>query len=390
MSQMRECISVIVKKIPFLKAMRIKRQLAFSGKYLLSREQVQQAEASPEKKKSILQAQMEKWPERTAELQLKIDAILQAGVYSDADIKNLTEDMLFSCFAYGYTPNEYICYNFPAKTLAQRHEFLSDRDSICLGFRLNDINSFGVFSNKFKTYERFQSYYHRDAILIKTAADASDFLHFIEKHRCFVKKLVGEACGRSIERIDLDRENCSPKEMFDRLITDGETIIEECVVQSSKMCSLNASSVNTVRCITMNTKKGVILPYCFLKVGRAGSFIDNGGAGGILVGIDERTGVLCTDGVDELNRRYSTHPDSNVLFQGFRLPQWDEALHICHEIASQIPEMQLIGWDLAHTDDGWIVIEGNALTEVIGPQATFGNGIRGSFEGYMKDMKMMY
>ncbi len=390
MSRMKERISLIVRTVPCLKAMRIKRQLAFGGKYFLSAQQIQQAETDPEQKKRILQGQMEKWPERTAELQAKIDAILQAGTYSDGAAENLREDMLFAYFSYGYTPNEYICYGFAQKDMAQRRAFLSDRESVCLGFKLNDINSFGVFSNKFNTYQRFQSYYNRDAILIKSAADAPSFLHFVEKHRCFVKKLVGEACGRSIELIDLDKEKRSAKELFDSLIADGETIIEECVVQSETMCALNASSVNTVRCITMNTKKGVIAPYCFLKVGRAGSFIDNGGAGGILVGIDEHTGTLCTDGVDEVNHRYQLHPDSNVRFQGFALPQWEEALHLCRELANQIPEMQLIGWDLAHTPDGWVVIEGNALTEVIGPQATTGKGIRESFKDYMKDMKMMY
>lgn len=370
--------------------MRIKRQLAFSGKYFLSKEKIQQAEGSPEKKKEILQLQMEKWPERTAELQQKIDAILQVGTYSDSDAEKLREDILFSYYAYGYTPNEYICYSFPKKTLDQRREFLSDRESVCYGFKLNDIDFFGIFSNKFKTYQRFRNYYQRDAMLIKSAADAPEFLHFVEKHRCIVRKLVGEACGRSVERIDLDAESRSAKKLFDSLLADGETIIEECVVQSEKMRTLNASSVNTVRCITLNTKQGVIVPYCFLKVGRAGAFIDNGGAGGILVGINAKTGVLNTDGVDELNRRYPAHPDSNVVFCGFDLPQWDEALRICREMAKEIPGMGFIGWDLAHTPDGWIVIEGNALSEVIGPQATSERGIRDSFEGYMQDMKKMY
>lgn len=54
----------------------------------------------------------------------------------------------------------------------------------------------------------------------------------------------------------------------------------------------------------------------YLKVGRAGSVVDNGGAGGIIINIDKETGELVTDGVREDNTVYARHPDSGMPFKG--------------------------------------------------------------------------
>ena len=58
------------------------------------------------------------------------------------------------------------------------------------------------------------------------------------------------------------------------------------------------------------------------------------------------------------------------------MPKWQKMLDMCTEMAETLPDVRMIGWDLAYTEKGWIVIEGNAMSEVIGPQATMQKGIR--------------
>ena len=156
--------------------------------------------------------------------------------------------------------------------------------------------------------------------------------------------------------------------------------------QSAKTAVFNDSSVNTVRCITLKTKNDMLVPYCFMRTGRSGAFVDNGGAGGLFVGIDPETGVLGTDGVDERGVRYNAHPDSGLRFQGYQLPDWSKMISTCKEMAMQIPTVRMIGWDMAYTDKGWIVIEGNGLTEVIGPQCTWLRGIRKDIEDFYQSV----
>ena len=195
--------------------------------------------------------------------------------------------------------------------------------------------------------------------------------------------------GRSIELID--SENCgkSIRELFDEFIAGGKFIVEEKVQQSSIMSVFNESSVNTIRCITFNTKNGIIVPYCFMKSGRKGSFVDNGGAGGILVGIDKNTGVLNTNGFDEFNERYECHPDSKVPFYGFQLPDFEKAIEISKKMSAMIPSVKFIGWDLAHTDKGWVVIEGNGMSQLIGPQIVWEYGVKEEVEKIISGMDLI-
>ena len=160
-------------------------------------------------------------------------------------------------------------------------------------------------------------------------------------------------------------------------------MLEEVVHQSSKLAALNHSSVNTVRCCTLMLKKGIIIPWTFMKVGRNGCFVDNGGAGGILVGIDCETGVFNTDGVDEYGHRFEKHPDTGITFKNYSLPEWSSMIALCKEMAAMVPKVPWIGWDMAHTDHGWVIIEGNPLSEVIGPQSTMQKGIKDELERYI-------
>ena len=191
-----------------------------------------------------------------------------------------------------------------------------------------------------------------------------------------------------MELVDLTNCGKAPRDLFDSFLKHGPHQLEELVRQSETMARLNASSVNTVRCITFNTRHGIKDPYYFLKVGRAGSFVDNGGAGGILVGIDRDTGRLNTDGFDEFDNRYESHPDSGVKFNSYQLPNWKQIQKICLEMSSKTPKVKFVGWDMAHTDDGWVVIEGNGMSQMIGPQTVTKRGIKAEVEAFMADMDL--
>lgn len=155
------------------------------------------------------------------------------------------------------------------------------------------------------------------------------------------------------------------------------------------MAKLNPSSVNTVRCITFCLGGNVQIPYCFLKVGRNGSFVDNGGAGGILAGIDVRSGKVNTCGYDEYNETYEIHPDTGVRFDGYQMPEWEKLKAICCKMSGMLPSVKCIGWDMAYTDDGWVVIEGNGMTQFIVPQIVYKKGIKKELLSYMDKMDLL-
>lgn len=363
--------------IPGLRKALMKQKIKQIEQYKL--ESVEQLPDDPDiNQKSEFVSEFSKCKKLYAEqIQKKLDdylSVLKAD--KEGDTLESKTDILFCCFAYGFMPDEYFVYELRNKTGKERKSYISDRDRYLLVYRMNDIIDMDIYLDKFRTYKYFKQYYKRDAVGISKKSDKTKFLDFIKNHPVFVQKNVSLSRGKSVSLVDINKVQCEPEEYFRKLISEGEFILEERVVQSEVMSKLNPSSVNTVRCITFNTPDGIKIGPCFLKVGQGNSFIDNGGAGGILVGIDNKTGVLSTDGYDEFLNQYKIHPDTKTTFQGYQLPEWNSLIALAKEISQITPSVRYIGWDFSHTEEGWLIIEGNASGQMIGPQIVWKKGMK--------------
>jgi len=54
----------------------------------------------------------------------------------------------------------------------------------------------------------------------------------------------------------------------------------------------------------------------------------------------------------------------------------DEAVKMIKELALIVPEVRYVGWDIALTDKGWVLIEGNDKGMFVGIQKTTQKGFR--------------
>ncbi len=314
---------------------------------------------------------------------------------SQAELDAIRTDMKFCYVAYGVVPYEYLCFEFEGKDYAYRNEFISARDHDVYQSVLNNVVESAVLIDKSKTYEKFKEYYRRDAVTIASAKDADAFSRFVEKHPVFVRKAVYAGCGNSIERVDSTTYPGGVKKLFDDILQSGKTIAEELLVQHDSMKALNASSVNTVRLVTIATAGGGVRPiYAFARIGRDGSFVDNGRALGILVGVNIQTGVMETDGWDEHNVRYPVHPDSGVPLKGFQMPEWDQLLSVAETCSKMLlPGMNSASWDFAYArseecpDFSWSMVEGNPLGEFFAQQETVKRGLKREMEEMIRDCK---
>lgn len=121
-------------------------------------------------------------------------------------------------------------------------------------------------------------------------------------------------------------------------------------------------------------------------MGRNGSFVDNAGAGGIFGAVDVDTGKI-TAVADENQHHYTEHPDTHVALIEFCVPQWEEACAVAKRAAQSVPEATFVGWDLAYTDRGWIVVEGNHCPLIIYQIATE-RGLLKEFDSMRKSVMM--
>ncbi len=83
-----------------------------------------------------------------------------------------------------------------------------------------------------------------------------------------------------------------------------------------------------------------------------------------MASIDSETGILRTNGIDESNNEYARHPDTGIPIKGFKIPQWEEAVDLAKKLACVVPTNRYIGWDLALTDHGWVMVEGNSSAQM--------------------------
>jgi hypothetical protein len=362
---------------PFLRKTLTKIKLRMIAHYTMTAEDIQKGESDLKEKHRIVNKYAKKWPTLTRKMYENTKKYMQKNATLSANCsEEIQEDVLFNCFAYGFMPDEYFIYSLGNKTSDEKKAYISDKDRYEYSFLLNDFIDVGIFSDKYRAYEKYKALYKRDAVCIEREADFGRFCAFIQKHPRFVKKEVGLSCGDSVALICLDQTQMSEKEVFHSLIAKGRHILEEPVVQSAEMAKFHKESVNTVRCATFRTSLGIEIGFCFLKTGQGDSFVDNGGAGGILIGLSKETGIIETDGRDEFSKVYQQHPDTHVTFMGQQLPAWDEMISLAKKASAMTPSVRYISWDFAHTDAGWVVIEGNPCGQFIGPQIAWQRGIK--------------
>ncbi len=299
-------------------------------------------------------------------------------------VRKIKKELIKSWLTSKISVTEYFLYGFEKLNDEQRREFMADSERWDL---LND--TFGAevrneHANKWLFYQMAKPYFHRDACKVGGDAPKKDFLAFVSRHpRFFVKELEG-SFGRNAYLLETDSAERS-EEIYNRLVTHGEWILEELIIQSKELSAWNSSSVNTIRMASFITSKGehhIVMP--FFRAGRVGAIVDNAMSGGMVAGVDEKTGRLCSDGFDENGHTYISHPDSGIRVKGWQVPQWEELCRLTEEVHRSMPTYhRYVAFDFAHSINGWVLVEAN-WGQVIFNQAGSHRGIRKQFMEYIK------
>ena len=161
-----------IASLPPVKALRVKKWERNAARYLLSPRLCAAAEQDTSLRHRLIRDRLARFaaPRETA-------AAAQAlGLPPET-----AEDVLWWQISRGYSLNEYLCYGFAEKTPCERRAFISDRESVLLSYRLNDLDAMAVFSDKARTFAAFGARYGRDVIAPETADDYGAFLRFLRK-----------------------------------------------------------------------------------------------------------------------------------------------------------------------------------------------------------------
>lgn len=300
----------------------------------------------------------------------------EKSVHAPFDPDQSYSDMVRETIVYGTFFDEYLLYDFKHLSPKQRRSYLTDsvRNQICQ--QVNNPQFQNVLLDKYAAWCHLKSFYRREAIKITAPTETDFLLRFLSQYGQAVVKPLSNCAGRGVQLL----ATADDALQWIGTIKRGESfIVEQRILQHPSMAAWHPASVNTIRINTILRHNHYTLFNAFIRTGRGGNFVDNGAQGGIFASIDVETGRIFTDACDEYGNRFASHPDSQIPFIGSIIPQWDDLLDLARELAFSIPELAYVGWDLALTPEGWVVVEGNK-GQFVAQQLTQQRGLRQEFE----------
>lgn len=269
-------------------------------------------------------------------------------------------DMIKCGFKYQAGYYDYQEFEFYNLNSEERQTYLTRGKNNEIVKKFNDKSSFYKFENKVEFNKIFDKYLKRNWMVLNSS-NYSEFKEFFKANNSIIVKPIDDEGGNGVEKfVYSDNMNC--KDLFDELVSNNQLLIEECIKQHKDMNTLYDKSVNTMRMFTFFKNGESYFLQAVLKIGNGG-VVDNFSSGGMYTYVSS-DGDVYVDAIDRNDNIYTVHPISNHKIVGFKVPMFNEAVELVKECAKVIPEVAYVGWDVAISENGPVIVEGNCFPGV--------------------------
>ncbi|WP_296313216.1 sugar-transfer associated ATP-grasp domain-containing protein [Winogradskyella sp. UBA3174] len=152
-----------------------------------------------------------------------------------------------------------------------------------------------------------------------------------------------------------------------------------CIKQHAAINEIHKKSINTLRLISLiDSNENIKIVSALMRFGVGDSVIDNASSGGFCIGINMQDGTLHKSGVylqEYGGKTIYKHPTSGFKLEGFKIPFFKES---CEEVIKGVRALPdgFIGWDVAITPVGPVIIEANDMPHLHMSDVTFGGLLR--------------
>ena len=265
-------------------------------------------------------------------------------------------DTYYSIVRYGIGLTDYLNYEFYKKKHQERKEYAG----IKIQDKFYSIVSPSAYKKRYTIkpdfLADFKKYTKRDFI-VPEKCDLKEFKKYIKTHDCFMSKPYDGLGGADVEKkYSKDIKNI---EEYYNYCKENRIFLEEVVKQHKELNKLCPTSCNTIRIMTFNNNGNPEILWAGLRIGNGINSVDNFHAGGMATEIDLDTGKLKMPALDKSLNEFTHHPTTNVKIEGFKIPYFEEVKEMVLEASLESDKILLVGWDVAITDEGPLVIEGN-------------------------------
>jgi hypothetical protein len=181
----------------------------------------------------------------------------------------------------------------------------------------------------------------------------------------------------------------SVADLFDRLqqagVGGGGFILQPQVRPHAEILQWSSShGLPTVRLVTVMHPEGPEILFACLRIPVGANVTDNFGTGtngNLVAGIDIATGMLMR--AYGSSRRdwpviveFARHPDTGCPFPGASIPYWREIVDVALRGQNSLPRVKTVGWDIAVTTSGVLLVELNSNYGVYTLQVAYQRGLK--------------
>ncbi len=263
-------------------------------------------------------------------------------------------DMIKNFLQYGIGYTDYLKGDYINLTKEQKKTFVTTKSYYKLLKYLNKSTYLSTMSDKLVFNKIFKDFLGREFIDLRSTT-LEEFTKFIKNKKVIFAKPPTDFGGHGIEKIVLkDVKNI--ENLYKELKKKKLNLIEEEIVQHEELDKLNPYAVNSFRVVTLVKNNKAYIIGNALRIN-----IDDS----IAIGCSDAYMRLSEDGkissrvVDDVANIYEEHPIKKIKFNTVEVPYVKEAYEMALKAAMVVPEVRYVGWDIAITKDGPVIMEGN-------------------------------
>ncbi|MEO0485510.1 MAG: sugar-transfer associated ATP-grasp domain-containing protein [Pseudomonadota bacterium] len=152
-------------------------------------------------------------------------------------------------------------------------------------------------------------------------------------------------------------------------------LVQRRLRQHGRVAAAIGSSIGSLRLTTLMTDAGPRLVQSFWRIPCGAAVADHLWRGNLVAALDGNRVVRAVDRLDAQAPVVEVHPTTGAALRGFDMPDYGQALALAQQAAAFLCELPLIGWDIALTEDGPVIVEANANPSLDLPQYLSGEGV---------------
>jgi hypothetical protein len=269
-----------------------------------------------------------------------------------------TLDMVQSVFKYNIAPLDYYYFSFYNLNKTERHQYVGTGFMYEYQKIMNPSPDREILADKRKFLNHYKNLIKRKFYSIDEIRQNPSILDsLLLSGKIVLKNSLGQV-GAEVEIYHAAGK--TSKDVLSYMEKMEFDMVEAYVEQHPRLKEISPTGLNTVRVITQEAAGTIIILAARLRIS-VNSSVDNMAAGNLAAPLDTETGIITGSAVysDITKPACEFHPVTGVKLTGFQVPFWPEIIDLVKSAASKAKRNRSIGWDVAVTENGPELIEGN-------------------------------